>query len=372
MTDPVPAGVGAEADALNLLLALISDRPCARIGQGMDAAGWNRFADLAIHVHRVAGLVDRALAKADPGVPDRVRGRIAEAARRHAFSALACKAETRRIAEALAPLPTPAVMVKGWPLGERLTGSAALRHAKDVDLMLAPAALPEALARLREIGHVPAPPHRVRVAAIARPEILQGVHNLTLLAPPGNLEIEIHWRSYPFRHWPDLADFAGATEPHPIDATGVSIAVPADGAHLVYLALHGEWHLWLRLKWVWDVHAMAARRGSHGLRHDLALARRIGAERALVLALHLSARLLGTALPADWPALDAGGRRAERTVLHLIAGGVAPGTPRARFETYRFALRRAATAAQRWAVLDYLGPRRARLALSAWRRDGAA
>jgi len=354
------AGAPLEAP-LSVIGALLAGAPVPVI----TAAGWEHVAQAALSLHRVAPQIHAALAARKPAVPDPVRAAIAAEAERSLFTALAHKAETRRIVTALAPIAP--VVLKGWPLAERLAGSAALRHARDIDLLIPEQAAARAVARLAPLGYVPAPEHRLRARALGHPGLMRESNEINLVNARCGIAVELHWRSHHFRFWPDLTELGPPVERHGPEG----VAVPEDGAHLIYLALHGEAHLWLRLKWLADIHAMAARRGP-ALVGDLATAEGIGAGPALRLALDLSAQVFGTALPVGWPPPGLRERHAARHVLSLIGRGVAPGSQRARAEFYRFGLMRARGAAQALAVPRYLLWRRLRLGLTALGAGGRA
>ncbi|MGF1501924.1 MAG: nucleotidyltransferase family protein [Paracoccaceae bacterium] len=317
------------------------------------------FAVAAVRTHRVAGFLAGA-GRLPDGLSRQAADRIADAARCEAFAALRQKAETLRLVRRLAAARP--VVLKGWPLAERLHGSAARRQAKDIDLLIASEALPDAVARLMADGYRPLPEHALRARLLGSAALIEECNDLALRQPDTGHEVELHWRSHHFRGWPDLADLPGAVEPH--GAADDAVRVPSDGAHLVYLALHGEAHLWLRLKWLHDVRVLSLRRSTH-LGEDLALAGRIGAGPALMRAIRLAGLIFGGACPEGGPAPNGRDARFAARCLALIGRGVEPGSAPARRSFYQAALGRAEGPGQALGVLRYLLWRRMRLGAAA-------
>ncbi|MEM6906894.1 MAG: nucleotidyltransferase family protein, partial [Pseudomonadota bacterium] len=343
---------------LRALAALLSeeDRPAPPLSE----AAWERLATLAISRHRVAPLLaERLPAEA----PHAVRDALAAAQTEAAFTALAQKQETRRLTGLLAAAEAPAIVLKGWPLAERLYGAASARQAKDIDLFVAPEALPVAIACLEKAGYAPLAGLETRrlLAHAADPALLAETNDIALVHPAGHM-VELHWRLTHLAGWLDLATLPDATTSHPIDATGETVRVLSDRANLIYLAVHGQLHLWGRLRWLHDVARLLSLRPGAEVMADLAAAERLGAGRALRLAGHLAAEVFAAPLPPDWPP----GRWLERRALaqfrRLIAApGGEPGRPTARLGYYLGILALGEGLTQRLAAPRYAIWRNARL-----------
>jgi hypothetical protein len=92
--------------------------------------------------------------------------------------------------------------------------------------------------------------------------------------------------------------------------------------------IHGAKHFWERLMWPADIAAIIARHPEISWERVTQAARDVGAERMVRVALLLSERLLGAALPEPMAA----GARADRTAMELVkqiegwlpSGGYAP------------------------------------------------
>lgn len=342
-------------------LALIAAALSGRALPTLDDAGWDEVARLAVERHRIAGPLLEALAERP--IPGRAREALAAEARANTHAALVQKAETVRLLRDLAAAGCRPVLLKGWPLAEWLYGSAGLRHAKDIDLHVGESEIGCTAAALERLGYIVAGEHAARLPALGLDAFRAEYNDLAFVHPATGTEIEVHWRSYHFRGWPELGEMRDAVVDRPLDATGLSVRVPSPSAGLVYLALHGQQHVWLRLKWLLDIDRFARARGA-ALTGDLAYARAAGAGGAVALALTLASRIFATPLPAGWPRPSRSEARMMSRVLRLMADdGAAPGGLAAKVEVYRAALTRAETPGQRLGVLRYLVWRRLRLGL---------
>ena len=345
---------------LRLLSALLSAEPGPLPTLSLEQ--WDAFADLVIERHRVAPAIAAAFAASGLAPPDPVRARIEAEARANGFAALRQKAETGRLIAALAARGCRPVLLKGWPLAEELMGSAAARHSKDIDLYIAPGEIAACLDVLGGLGYRIDDEHRARAPLVGRAAFAAECNDLSLWHNELLLQVEIHWRSNHFRGWADLREFSGAGREWPLDGTGIGVRVPSATANLIYLALHGQQHAWARLKWLHDIALIMRRRDGASLVADLDAARRTGAERAVVAALHLAHLVFGDARPPGWPAPDRIARRMlRRFATGIAAGSAAPGTSRARFDFYWVGLLMAEGLRQRLGVLRYAFWRRPRL-----------
>lgn len=339
----------------------------AEISRAMNAADWQRFQSLACHLHRVGpGLPAefRAL------LPREVAQALAENARAAAMAGLSQKAESQRVAAVLADAGIDCVFLKGWPLAERLFGGAHNRHAKDLDILVRPQQAASAWGVLAKLGYRPTAAHRGAEHLLSHPRFLAECNDLELARDAPPLQLELHWRSQHFPGGPDLADLIWREDRRvrwPLGRAEGHVIVPDDRANLIYLALHGESHIWLRLKWLHDVARLISERSEAELRDDLALARSISAESAVVVAGHLVARLFGVALPQFWPAPTARERMALRYVLGHLRRETVPGSFRAKCAFYIYGLLRAQGGAALLGVLRYAFWRRAVLAFEAMR-----
>lgn len=364
-------GVTGWPPPLRFLVGLLGEAPPA-LAPPLDVAQWRDFARLVIERHRVAPPVLAALERTGIAPPDEIFRLLHAEARRNALEALAQKAETARLLPALAEHGCRPMLLKGWPLAEELTGSVTGRHTKDLDLYIRAGELRACCEALAGLGYEVVSEHQARLPLIADP-VLRSECNDIEFRGPGWRQVEVHWRSSHFRGWPDLRDICGEGRDWRLGDTGLSVRVPTVAGNLVYLALHGQQHAWLRLKWLHDIALIGRREGDAALREALDAARAAGAGRALVSALHLAHRVFRAPLPTWWPAPGPLTRRMLGRFVHGIGmEAAAPGTRRARFDFYWVGLVMGEGPLQRLGVLRYAFWRGPRLLLAAKRQAPAA
>lgn len=333
----------------------------------LDLEGWHAFARLVIERHRLAPATLAALERTGIAPPEAVMGRLRAETRANAFEALAQKAETGRLVQALGESGCRPMLLKGWPLAEELTGSAAGRHSSDIDLYIRREELGTCWRTLVGLGYEAVQYHRARLPLLADPALASECNDLEL-RNQDRRQVEIHWRSSHFRGWLDLREICGDGREWPLDGTGITIRVPTRTGNLVYLALHGQQHAWLRLKWLLDIARLVRTSEAAELSGVLEAARAAGAERAVVGAVHLANRVFATPLPRGWPEPDRVTRRMlVRFMRGIGAEGAEPGSVRARFDFYWVGFVMAERPAQRLGVLRYAFWRGPRLFLAALR-----
>lgn len=261
---------------------------------------------------------------------------IQAAATQTALTALAQKAETARVWDAFRDNGLDPVLLKGWPLAERLFDSAGMRHAKDIDLHVSPCELPRAVAVLEALGYAPLPSHqtRVRLARHRAPALLAETNDIAWMHPDGHV-VELHWRLTHLAGWVALGALSAPLATHPLDRTGRQIRVLGDRANLIYLSVHGQLHLWGRLRWLYDIARLTTICAEDELRAALREAEAIGAGRAVKLSVWLAHMVFASKLPAGWPAPNWVERHALRRFIALMAAPAGePGHPLARFGYY--------------------------------------
>jgi len=337
-------------------LALAVDLVAGRepSGDALSPAEWEQFCRLVISRHRVAALVQEAAMAGGTVLPPDVADAVRAEARETAANALRQKAESHRLLTALSVAGCRPAILKGWALGEALYGSAALRHAKDIDIHVPPGEIDPCLDVLAQLGYMLDDDHAARGPFLASEGFRAEFNDLAFWNPDRGIEVELHWRSQHFHGWPEPGTLPAAWEERALDGTGMTVRVPGPAANLIYLALHGQQHLWQRLKWLADIARLFATRDEAALLADLEQARAVGAARAVIIAGHLANQVLGAPLPRAWPEPGWIEASAIRFFRRAIAGeDPAPGTMRTRAAYYGSALALAETLPQRLGVLRY-------------------
>jgi hypothetical protein len=352
---------------LILLCALLAGKP-DRAGTAaclMTDADWNDFTELVIARHRVAPAIAEAVRAGGVSLPATVLQTIRAEARANGFAALAQKNESLRLTEALEAAGIRAIWLKGWPLAEQLYGAPGLRHSNDIDFLVTADERLAAACCLREFGYIASTENKLRVRLIRHQAVRVEFKDVQYYHPGTGLVVELHWRTNTFRAWPELHDLEEAPVLLPGLEGKARILVPGPLGQLVYLAGHGQQHLFGRLKWLLDIARLANIRGPVQLADDLINAERVGAGRVVRLALHLAHRVFAVNVPGDLYGLSGNEARWAEEILAEIADPRAtPGRPKARLGFYRWHLRMAETPAQVVGVLRFAIWRRLRLGLA--------
>lgn len=231
----------------------------------LDAAALDQIADQAEGLsdwphllaltrrHRVVGLVWRALKRSGCPVPHDIAASFSRFASSAARQSMLLSVESIRLNQLLESAGVDALFLKGITVTMLAYGDASVRHAKDIDLLVPPAAIDSAVAVLRGAGYTPtfdldSVPQERRALWFRYTKSMDWVH------PDNGVLLELHWR---LTDAPLLHDLPGASGRQTIPITAGRSLETLDGDHLLaYLCVHGAAHGWMRLKWLADVYAL--------------------------------------------------------------------------------------------------------------------
>lgn len=282
----------AECRALETVALAIawlpSDRRRRRLRELAGALDWELLL-MTAERHRVAGLVAHGLADAGIVVPEPVRGRLRQRAAAIALAELACAGEARRLDARLHAAGITTITLKGVAVAMQAFGRLGLRQNHDIDLLVAPEEMAAALFALGGAGYAPVAPAAPREAR--RPWSRRPKDTPLRHAASGQL-VELHHRLFENAF---LMPLAAAPRVAVALPGGARLQALAPAVTLVYLAAHAAQHLWSRLKWLADVHALVGSWTPADLASAYAEADRHGARRML------SATLLLCAVVFDEP-----------------------------------------------------------------------
>lgn len=246
-----------------------------------DTVVGDRFIDHVRH-HRAALWIDAGSA-ADCGLPHGTVDRLAQLQSREILRRRMLTNETARLARGFAAAGLDMLVLKGAALGALLHGGSPRRTARDIDLLVRPADRDRALGMLRALGY------GRDGAAITHPNALELRH-------AGGMRAELHVR---FDDAEELfpmhlaCPFETGAE---VGVGGAPVRTPGLPLTIVHAASHGAKHLWRRYFWLCDI-AAAMRLSEVDWTETFALARHLGVERHLALALVLARDLLGVEPP---------------------------------------------------------------------------
>lgn len=248
-----------------------------------DVRDWDEVARLAA-VHRIEGLVAQGAVLAGRSS---TFGATAERVKLRALDDLG---ETLRLSRSLGQAQIRHAILKGVPLGVRAYGSPTLKQSWDIDLLVAPDEAVAAADALVRLGYQPRVPARPFTSDEFRR--WSAVSKEAEFRLPSGRTVELHWgvSDHPMLLRPVGVADAGCS----VDLLiGAPVPTLGDSANLAYLAVHGAYHGWSRLKWLADFAAFLTARPVDDRRQLIESAASHGVGRALDQALILSEQLLG-------------------------------------------------------------------------------
>jgi hypothetical protein len=246
--------------------------------------------------HRVEGLVHAGLKAATIRPPALVADALARASTTIARDNLAQAGESLRLATLLTARGIAPLFLKGATLAMLAYGTLALKHSRDIDILVSRERALDAIAILRQSGYdfVRADLHDPVRLEIA----IEVLYEVELRHARSGLMVELHWRLFDVDALLPALHGDSAVRMAPIG----SFALPTfgDADLFAYLCVHCARHGWSRLKWLADVHALIARRDGQAIErlHDEARAR--GAGRCVAVTLLLCQDLFDLRLDAGF------------------------------------------------------------------------
>jgi hypothetical protein len=260
----------------------------ARVGDG------ERLVQV-VRRQRVAGLVHGALKVAAAEVPAPAGPAIAHTAAGIIRQGMTGAAETARLMRLIEGAGYPVLTVKGAALGAMAYGSIALKHSKDIDLLILPEHAESVIALLEGDGYhitFPAP----ELSPAQRAMLTRYGKDVAMRRAGAYPQLELHWRMFGNRGLlPTIT--ARAPRQTVILSGGIAVDTLAMPELYAYLAAHGTGDGWSRLKWLADFNALIAPLDGATIASLHDFARRLGVGRCSATALLLCADLL--ALPLD-------------------------------------------------------------------------
>jgi hypothetical protein len=257
---------------------------------------WNLLWRL-VGYHRIAGLVHDGLKCAGVAPPSDVAKKLDAAAMSIARTGLRLAAESVRLQQRFDRADIPILFLKGTALGQRVYASIGLKRSRDIDLFVAQADVEAAVALLEADGYAIVK----EFVGIDREQLrylLNHIRELPLKHAESGLFVEIAWRAANNHRLFLLPAEPPTTQEIALPGRG-ALRTLADDELLVYLCVHGAGHIWNRLKWLADMHALLAYFAPSELPRLLKLARRRGSGICVGQALLLCERIFGTRLPQE-------------------------------------------------------------------------
>ena len=274
---------------------------------------WERFLGI-VDRHRLWGLARQGLAQASVAPPAEIESALNAKSLAVSRRNFALAVETARLCRLFREAAIPAAFVKGVTLSVLAYGDIAIKHSRDIDILVSPARVLEARAVLERAGYALKYP----LPALTETQLellLRHGKEWEFLRRAGEVATELHWT---LTHNSLLM--------RDVDVSCPLVGVRVGDAEIptfrieelfVYLCVHGAQHSWSRMKWLADVAALLATIPSTDIEGLYRAAQRRGSGRCAAQALLLCERMLGVELPA---ALRA---ELRRTVTALLLEAIA-------------------------------------------------
>ncbi len=270
--------------------------------------------------HRIEGLAWRALSQSGVELPTEVAVALRKRAERATATNMQAALVMARLQRRFAAASVDLLFIKGLTLGQLAYGNPLAKAAWDIDVLVAEddvAAAAELLAAEGFSCVIPAP--RDGLEGLLR---WHATAKESVWCDEAGRIVELHDG---LADHPLLIPDIGMASPRQEVTIGQGLTFPtlATPELYAYLAVHGGWSGWFRLKWLADVAALLASRSAAEISalHDAAEA--LGADRASALALLLGEWLFDLQLAPDLRARIAGDRKAQalfRIVARALSG----------------------------------------------------
>jgi Uncharacterised nucleotidyltransferase len=297
-TTPATVLSMAPEDQLCLLLARgqVSPEVRSRILQFLAAPlQWPLILERA-RTHQVYPLLYRNLRDLGfSGVPEAVQAELKGLYLANAFRNQLLAEELARLLRLLGEAGIRVVPLKGVALAQSLYGDVASRVWADIDILVPPANVGQALALLLAFGYR-AEPNDPYLSKLA---LRHGRHFSMVREGKGiSFLLEVHWILVQHSSQNDEAVRDLWSEARPQSFFGVPALDLTREWELLYLSIHAADHEWQMLKWLVDIHQLASS-GSADWQKAMAKAKRLELDRLIRQTLAVSSFLLGTVVPSS-------------------------------------------------------------------------
>lgn len=257
----------------------------------MDWEAWLQW----VQRHRVGSFLQHRLpAEARAHLPPSVAAQLRTIGLTNAQRALGRAAELPRITELLSQAGLRSLAFKGPLLSMQLHGEVGVRHAGDLDLLLAAADVPLADTVLREAGYRRACP-AFELTPFQWRKFLDLHHEVSLFHVQRGVTVELQWR---LEGLSDVSFDALWQTRVPVALAGRSLMTLPEELGALYLFAHGAKHGWLALCWLLDV-AVLLQDPRVAKAGWWPAAQRLRLTRPLLQGAALAASLLNVPLPAE-------------------------------------------------------------------------
>lgn len=311
---PLKAHLTLEQEVL--LGALRADRVYDKPVRTLLARGgdWAALRHTALE-HGVLPLLYSRLKELEPGLlPQQEMAHLQEFFKAHSRRNLIMASELVKVLRLLKSVNIPAIPFKGPVLAVQAYGDVCLRQFVDLDLMVRR----DDIKKVSQILAV----HGYRLwyafTPVQEKAHLKRTCEFTFLPVKGFASLDVHWRFAADYFTTRLISFNFFDEHETVLLEGHAVpALPADSM-LLYLCLHGTFHLWPKLSAICDVAWLIAASPKLDWQRLLHMAAGAGLRRTVLLGLGLAHDLMATNLPVEIAAAVAGDRFVKTLREHVL------------------------------------------------------
>ena len=230
-----------------------------------------------------------------PGVPETVQAELKGLFMANALRNQLLAEELARLLGLFSEAGIRVVPLKGVALAQSLYGDTAARVCADIDLLVPPASLAQAIELILAAGYR----NQVSDPYFSKLVLRHGRHFNAVRDGRGvSFLVELHWELVQHSSRDDEAVQDLWAEARPQTCFGAPAFVLSSEWEAVYLAIHAADHGWEMLKWLVDIHQTVVS-GSVNWRKAMEKAELLELGLVIRQTLAVSALLLGTPLPAS-------------------------------------------------------------------------
>jgi hypothetical protein len=186
----------------------------------------------------------------------------------------------------------PTITLKGPALAQQLYGDVAMKASLDLDILIPQSYFSTAAETLKSIGFIADVPYSLT----PRQELylLNNFHHYAFTN--GSTSVEMHWQLNTNKYMAARPIDEYFHNPSYCKIAGTQVPVLNSSQLIEYLAIHGSYHAWARLDWLYDFSTVLLQNNNH-LNDAIQSAQQCGLKTVLNQSVSLSHILFATPLP---------------------------------------------------------------------------
>lgn len=241
------------------------------------------------YAHGMTLLLDRNELRSEP-----CRRRLTSQRKKAVLHRMSLLSEWKRLCRLFRTHRLDILSIKGPALSLQAYGDIMVRHYSDLDFSLSPHILPSVLSLLYAEGYKSLNDFEMRDMR----RHIGRFNDVALYHSEKEILIELHIAPFPKNFALDFDNTLLHDGGDTLSYEEIVCTLPSVDSHLLYLSVHGAKHLFERLAWVHDIHALTTRhRDTIDYDKLLETSRKHGIRRHFLSALYLSRTLFRTPLP---------------------------------------------------------------------------